>query len=285
MATQSPELGTSAVAGWEDCLSPVATRLPNQAEPRYMKGRTARRRIASSSATILPRGIEMHHEHDQHEQAPTSAVPDHAMTMPAMDGGRRPRPARGPLGRDVPRQVLAEPRADDPGRAAEPRRPGVARLHRARVPGHRSTLPAILGTIVFLYGGLVFIRGARRRAARPAARDDDPDLARDHRRVRHQLGRHARPVRGRDLVGARDPHHDHAARPLARDALDRPGARRADRPSPSCCPTRRSGSRRRAPRRSRSRRSPSATSSSSGPARASRPTASSSRATPTSTSR
>ena len=39
------------------------------------------------------------------------------------------------------------------------------------------------------------------------------------------VGRDARPVRGRDLVGARDPDHDHAPRPLARDALDRPGAR------------------------------------------------------------
>ena len=44
-------------------------------------------------------------------------------------------------------------------------------------------------------------------------------------------------LRGRDLVGARDAHHDHAARPLARDALDRPGARRARRRWPSCCPT------------------------------------------------
>ena len=44
------------------------------------------------------------------------------------------------------------------------------------------------------------------------------------------LGRHARPVRGRDLVGARDAHHDHAARPLARDALDRPGPGRPRRP-------------------------------------------------------
>ena len=68
-----------------------------------------------------------------------------------------------------------------------------------------------------------------RRAARPAARDDDADLARHPRRVRHELGEHARLARRRDLVGARDPHHDHAARPLARDALDRPGARRARR--------------------------------------------------------
>ena len=30
-------------------------------------------------------------------------------------------------------------------------------------------VPAILGTIIFLYGGLVFIRGAPRRAGRPAS--------------------------------------------------------------------------------------------------------------------
>ena len=40
------------------------------------------------------------------------------------------------------------------------------------------------------------------------------------------LGRHAWPVRRRDLVGARDADHDHAAGPLAGDALDRPGPRR-----------------------------------------------------------
>ena len=95
----------------------------------------------------------------------------------------------------------------------------------------------------------------------------------------------ARPVRGRDLVGARHPHHDHAARPLARDALDRPGARRARRARRAAAGHGRAGHRRRHRDGRRSRRSRSATSSSSGPAPASRPTATSSRARPTSTSR
>ena len=123
------------------------------------------------------------------------------------------------------------------------------------------------------------------RAGRPPARDDDPDLAGDHRRLRDLLGRHARPVRGRDLVGARDPDHDHAARPLAGDALDRPGPRRPHRAGGRCCPTPPSGSPTPGPRRCRSRPWQSATSCSSGPVLASPPMAWSSRAAPTSTSR
>ena len=80
-----------------------------------------------------------------------------------------------------------------------------------------------------------------------------------------QLGRHARPVRGRDLVGARDADHDHAPRPLARDALDRPGARRPDGARRAAARHGRAGHRRRHRGRCRSPRSRSATSCSSGP--------------------
>ena len=64
------------------------------------------------------------------------------------------------LGRDVPRQVLAESRSDHPDRPAEPRGRGLDRLPDPVHPGIEY-LPAILGTIIFFYGGMVFIRGAR----------------------------------------------------------------------------------------------------------------------------
>ena len=52
-------------------------------------------------------------------------------------------------------------------------------------------------------------------------------------------------LRGRDLVGARNAHHDHAARPLARDALDRSGAGRPFRPCRAAAGHGRAGDRRR----------------------------------------
>ena len=73
------------------------------------------------------------------------------------------------------------------------------------------------------------------------------------------------PLRGRDLVGARDAHHDHAARPLAGDALDRPGPGCAVRARGTAAGHGRAGHRRRHRGRSRSPRSRSATSCSSGP--------------------
>ena len=140
-------------------------------------------------------------------------------------------------------------------------------------------VPAILGTVIFFYGGMVFIRGAQGELARPEARDDDPDLARDRRRLRHLLGRHARPVRGRDLVGTRDPDHHHAARPLARDALDRPGTRRPRGPRRTAARHRRARRQRRHREVPLGRARASATSSSSARAPGSRPTASSTEGT------
>ena len=153
---------------------------------------------------------------------------------------RRPRPARRSLGGDVPRQVLAglaltipvlvwspDPQSwlgytapTFPGSDLPPGHPrdGRLRVRRPRLPPRRA-----------------------RRAGRPAARDDDADHPGDRRRLRDQLGRHPRPVRGRDLVGAGDADHDHAARPLARDALDRPGARRPRRPRGAAARHRRAG--------------------------------------------
>ena len=99
-------------------------------------------------------------------------------------------------------------------------------------------VPAILGTIIFFYGGMVFIRGAQGELA-----DRKPgmmtliSLAIIVAFVTSWAGTLGS-FRGRDLVGTGDPDHDHAAGPLARDALDRPGAGRAARPSPSCCRTR-----------------------------------------------
>ena len=113
--------------------------------------------------------------------------------------------------------VSAEPRTSRSGSATRPRRSRAA-----------TYVPAVLG-----HDRLPLRRRSSSCAvpsgelARPAARDDDPHLARHHRRLRDVVGGDARAVRGRDLVGARDPDHDHAARPLARDALDRPGTRRA----------------------------------------------------------
>ena len=69
----------------------------------------------------------------------------------------------------------------------------------------------------------------RRRDARPAAGDDAADLDGDHRRVRGVAGDQPRVARPRLLVGAGRAGHDHAARPLAGDEGDRPGARRARR--------------------------------------------------------
>ena len=81
-------------------------------------------------------------------------------------------------------------------------------------------IPAVFGTAVFLYGGLVFIRGGigELRARQPGMM------------TLISLAIVARLLRDRDLVGAGDADHDHAARPLAGDALHRTGARRPGRP-------------------------------------------------------
>ena len=90
------------------------------------------------------------------EAAGTKPVDEHA----GHDMGWRPRRARRPLGRDVPRQVLAEPALTIPVVLLShdiqewfgytiPMFPGI------------EYMPAILGTIVFLYGGMVFLRGAQ----------------------------------------------------------------------------------------------------------------------------
>ena len=131
--------------------------------------------------------------------------------------------------------------------------PGVVRLHGPGDPGHRvRARDPRHDHLPVRRTGLHPRRPGR--AGRSPARDDDPDLARDHRRLRDLLGRHARGVRGRDLVGAGDPDHDHAARPLARDALDRPGAGRAVGPCRAPAGYGRAGHRRMAPRRCRSAR-------------------------------
>jgi hypothetical protein len=128
--------------------------------------------------------------------------------------------------RGLPVEVLALARADRPVvvwsehiemlLGYTPRRsparldPPVARHGRLRL--RRLGLPA----------------GRLARAAAAAARHDDAHLAGHHRRVRLLVGRRARPDRGAGaVVGARHAGHDHAARPLDRDALDRPGAGRA----------------------------------------------------------
>ena len=146
-------------------------------------------------------------------------------------------------------------------------------------------VPAILGTVIFLYGGMVFIRGAQGELADRTARDDDPHLAGHHRLVRDLVGRHARLLRGRDLVGTRHPDHDHAARPLARDALDRPGARCPRRPRGTPARYGRAGHRQR--HRGGADRRPPRQRHRPGPPRCAgaRRTAWSSRARPTSTSR
>ena len=120
----------------------------------------------------------------------------------------------------------------------------MARLHGARVPGFRMDSADPRHDRVRLRRHSVPARRGR-RTARPHARDDDADLARDPGRVRDELGEHARLARRRDLVGARHPHHDHAARPLARDALDRPGPRGARRARRAAPRHRRAGDRRR----------------------------------------
>ena len=93
-------------------------------------------------------------------------------------------------------------------------------------------------------------------------------------------------ARRRPVVRAGHAGHDHAARPLAGDAGDRPGAGRARRRWPSCSRTRPSASSTGASSRpSRSGTCRPVTSSSSARAGGCRPTASSRRARPTSTSR
>ena len=103
----------------------------------------------------------MHHEHDQHQPTPTSAAHDHAMTMPAMDGGHAASHDRHAghsvamfrdkfwlsLALTIPVVLLSSDVQEWFGYTV-PTFPGS------------EYVPAILGTIVFLYGGLVFIRGA-----------------------------------------------------------------------------------------------------------------------------
>ena len=104
--------------------------------------------------------------------------------------------------------------------------PALTGFTRPSFPGSQ-WIPPVFGTAVFLYGGCVFLQGALARAAGPAAGHDDADLARDHRRLRLQRRRHARLSRHAALGGAGDARHDHAARPLDRDAVHLPGAGRA----------------------------------------------------------
>ena len=78
-------------------------------------------------------------------------------------------------------------RPDDPGRAAEPRHPGVARLRDPDVPGLRLPPGDPRHDHLRLRRHRVPARCSR-RARGPPARDDDPDLARHRGRLRHQLG-------------------------------------------------------------------------------------------------
>ena len=96
----------------------------------------------------------------------------------------RPRRARP---RCVPAPVLVRAGADHPGRLLERRGPGVARL-----PG--TSLPGLGVDPAGARHGHLRLRRARisegcaRRAAQPAARDDDPHLAGDRGRLRGVLG-------------------------------------------------------------------------------------------------
>jgi len=84
-----------------------------------------------------------------------------------------------------------------------------------------------LWNLVFIYGGWVFVQGAMRELGDRPARDDDAHRAGDFRRVRVQRRCDAR-LSGHAAVGRTcDARHYHAARTLARDAVDRPGGGRA----------------------------------------------------------
>jgi P-type Cu2+ transporter len=94
------------------------------------------------------------------------------------------------------------------------------------VPGAR-LIPAVFGTAVFVYGGWVFLQGALRElAARLPGMMTLISLAIS--RLPLQPRDSSRLPRSRPLVGARHARHHHAARPLDRDALDLPGAGRAE---------------------------------------------------------
>ena len=107
---------------------------------------------------------------------------------------------------------------------------------RAAFPGS-TWIPPVFGTAVFLYGGLPFIQGAvRELRARLPGMMTLIALAITVAfvfSVAVTLGFPGHAALG----GAGDAGHDHAARPLDRDALDLPGAGRAARSWRSCCPT------------------------------------------------
>ena len=86
-------------------------------------------------------------------------------------------------------------------------------------PGDSLVVP-VTASLLFVYAGGVFLRGSMREL-RDRARDDDPDLAGDRRRLWVQPGGHRRPGRRALPLGAGDAARCHAARPLDRDAIDR----------------------------------------------------------------
>src|SRR5689334_7590 len=147
---------------------------------------------------------------------------------------RQPRRTRRPLGGDVPAQVLdraaADGSRDDLGRD-DPARAGIRAAFVSRIA---------VDSVSLWLGGVRLRRLAvsRRRVARaprPPPRDDDAHLARHHGGIRVQPRRDARRARCIALVGAIVPRHDHAARPLDGNAVDRagPGGARRTREAPA----------------------------------------------------
>ena len=87
----------------------------------------------------------------------------------------------------------------------------------------------VLGTVIYFYGGRPFLTGGS-----DEARQRQPAMMLlialgDHRRLRRITAVADRCARSRVLVGARQPHRDHAARPLAGDEGDRSSPRCARR--------------------------------------------------------
>ena len=129
-----------------------------------------------------------------------------SVESPCARGDRRHRPPRRSrhAGHSVAMfrdKFWLELRPDDPGCSP---RPGGRRVARYAIPDV-PLIEACPRSSARLMHSTEASYSSRRpgRAGRPLARNDDPDLARNRRRLRHVVGRHAWAVRGRDLVGTR----------------------------------------------------------------------------------
>src|SRR5260370_870302 len=126
-------------------------------------------------------------------------------------------PARGPLCRDVPGQILVVPRSDDSGNRLVGRCPALAGLHRAFVPGVKVDSGGLRHHRLLICRSRFSQRRTRRIVGTQTGHDDTHQPG-DSCLLRRVARGHIWPVRSGGLVGGRHAHHGHDSRSLVGDA-------------------------------------------------------------------